>query len=198
MSINELEAKARELRQLQALIDEAQAEAEALKDAIKAAMGDREAIQAGEIRSPGKPSPLPGLTRWHSARPSRTWRSASPTPRPPAGFVWRKGSPAAEVPAKIWGYPCRICRRPCVRFGHRGHIPSRPTVVGFSDNGGFFIQERRARSRGAWVPYKSAGACRFAPPCLGAENPTALSDLPLPWCLGQLTAWEAAPPENLP
>ena len=27
-----------------------------------------------------------------------------------------------------------------------GHIPSRPTVVGFSDNGGFFIQERRARS----------------------------------------------------
>jgi len=48
MSINELEAKARELRQLQALIDEAQVEAEALKDAIKAAMGDREAIQAGE------------------------------------------------------------------------------------------------------------------------------------------------------
>lgn len=50
MSINELEAKARELRQLQALIDEAQAEAEDLKDAIKAAMGDREAIQAGEYK----------------------------------------------------------------------------------------------------------------------------------------------------
>lgn len=50
MSINELEAKARELRQLQALIDEAQAEAEALKDAIKAAMGDREAIQTGEYK----------------------------------------------------------------------------------------------------------------------------------------------------
>lgn len=50
MSINELEAKARDLRQLQALIDEAQAEAEALKDAIKAAMGDREAIQAGEYK----------------------------------------------------------------------------------------------------------------------------------------------------
>ena len=44
MSINELEAKARELRQLQALIDEAQAEAEALKDAIKAAMGDRKSV----------------------------------------------------------------------------------------------------------------------------------------------------------
>ena len=48
MSINEIEAKARELRQLQALIEEAQAEAEALKDAIKAAMGDSDSIQAGE------------------------------------------------------------------------------------------------------------------------------------------------------
>ena len=50
MSINEMEAKARELRQLQALIDDAQAEAEALKDAIKAAMGDSESIQAGEYK----------------------------------------------------------------------------------------------------------------------------------------------------
>ena len=48
MSINEMEAKARELRQLQNLIEEAQAEAEALKDTIKAAMGDSESIQAGE------------------------------------------------------------------------------------------------------------------------------------------------------
>ena len=48
MSINEMEAKARELRQLQALIEEAQAEAEAIKDALKAAMGDAESIQAGE------------------------------------------------------------------------------------------------------------------------------------------------------
>ncbi len=55
MSINELEAKARELRQLQALIDEAQAEAEALKDAIKATMGDRETIQAGEYKITWKP-----------------------------------------------------------------------------------------------------------------------------------------------
>ena len=50
MSINEMEAKARELRQLQALIEEAQAEVEALKDAIKAAMGDSESIQAGEYK----------------------------------------------------------------------------------------------------------------------------------------------------
>ena len=50
MSINEMEAKSRELRQLQALIEEAQAEAEAIKDAIKAAMGDSESIQAGEYK----------------------------------------------------------------------------------------------------------------------------------------------------
>lgn len=50
MSMNELEAKARELRQLQALIEEATAEAEALKDAIKAAMGSAEAVQAGEYK----------------------------------------------------------------------------------------------------------------------------------------------------
>ena len=55
MGINEIENKARELRQLQALIEEAQAEAEALKDAIKAAMGDSEAIQAGEYRITWKP-----------------------------------------------------------------------------------------------------------------------------------------------
>ena len=50
MSINEMERKARELRQLQALIDEATAEAEAIKDALKAAMGDAESVQAGEYK----------------------------------------------------------------------------------------------------------------------------------------------------
>ena len=50
MSINELEAKARELRQLQALIEEAQQEAEALKDALKAAMGSAESVTAGEYK----------------------------------------------------------------------------------------------------------------------------------------------------
>ena len=54
MSINEIEAKARELRQLQALIEEAQAEAEAIKDALKAAMGDSDSIQAGEYKTTWK------------------------------------------------------------------------------------------------------------------------------------------------
>lgn len=55
MSTSELESKCRELRQLQALIDEAQAEAEALRDAIKAARGSQEAVQAGEYRITWKP-----------------------------------------------------------------------------------------------------------------------------------------------
>ena len=50
MSTKELESKVRELRQLQALIEEAQAEAESIKDTIKAAMGDSEALQVGEYR----------------------------------------------------------------------------------------------------------------------------------------------------
>ena len=50
MSINEIESKVRELRQLQALIEEATAEAEAIKDAIKAQMDDSEELRAGEYR----------------------------------------------------------------------------------------------------------------------------------------------------
>lgn len=48
MSTHELEAKCRELRQLQALIEEAQEEAEGIKDAIKAEMGKDEVLRAGE------------------------------------------------------------------------------------------------------------------------------------------------------
>ena len=44
MSINEIEVKVKELRQLQALIDEAEAEADAIRDAIKAQMGDAEEL----------------------------------------------------------------------------------------------------------------------------------------------------------
>ena len=50
MSMNEMECKIRELRQLQALIDEATAEAETIKDAIKAHMGDTEELRAGEYK----------------------------------------------------------------------------------------------------------------------------------------------------
>ena len=50
MSTNELESKIRELRQLQALIEEATAEAEAIKDALKAHMGNSEELLAGEYK----------------------------------------------------------------------------------------------------------------------------------------------------
>ncbi len=55
MSVKEIESKARELREMLALIEEAQAEAEALKDEIKAAMGDVEEIRAGEYKITWKP-----------------------------------------------------------------------------------------------------------------------------------------------
>ena len=50
MTMNEIEAKARELRELQALISEAEAEAEAIKSTLKAAMGDSDSLQAGEYK----------------------------------------------------------------------------------------------------------------------------------------------------
>lgn len=52
MNMNEMESKIRELRQLQALIDEAQQEAEAIKDQIKANMTAQgaEELRAGEYR----------------------------------------------------------------------------------------------------------------------------------------------------
>lgn len=50
MSMNEIESKCRELRQLQALIEEAAQEAEAIKDQLKSHMGVSEELRAGEYR----------------------------------------------------------------------------------------------------------------------------------------------------
>lgn len=50
MSTHEIESKIRDLRQLQTLIEEAQEEAEAIKDALKAYMGDSETLHAGEYK----------------------------------------------------------------------------------------------------------------------------------------------------
>lgn len=89
MSINELEMKCRELRQLQALIDEAQAEAETIKDAIKAAMGTQEAVQAGEYkRSRGSPSQRPDWILRRLKRPCRRWPRGSQKKPPSAASLW--------------------------------------------------------------------------------------------------------------
>lgn len=50
MNTQELERKVRELRQWLTLIEEAQAQAEALKDEIKASMGPLEALRVGEYK----------------------------------------------------------------------------------------------------------------------------------------------------
>ena len=48
MGLNEIETKVRKLRQLQKLIEEAQAEAEAIKDDLKSVMGHSECLIIGE------------------------------------------------------------------------------------------------------------------------------------------------------
>ena len=58
MSTNEIAAKCHELRELQALIEEAQAEAEGIRDELKRAMGGAEELRAGSIKSRGGPSRL--------------------------------------------------------------------------------------------------------------------------------------------
>lgn len=50
MSKTEITAKVKELKSLQLLIEEAEAEAEALKDQIKKAMGDSEELRAGDYK----------------------------------------------------------------------------------------------------------------------------------------------------
>lgn len=51
MTTQEIVSKVKELRELQALIEEAQAEAETTKDAIKANMGGSDVLLAGEYKS---------------------------------------------------------------------------------------------------------------------------------------------------
>lgn len=55
MSTTEITSKIKELRELQALIEEAQAEAETIKDTIKEQMGDCEELRAGEYKITWKP-----------------------------------------------------------------------------------------------------------------------------------------------
>ena len=55
MSIMEMERKARELKELERMQEELAAEIEAIKDAIKAAMGDQEAITAEAYKITWKP-----------------------------------------------------------------------------------------------------------------------------------------------
>ena len=50
MSTQDITTKIKELRELQALIEEANTEAEAIKDTLKAQMGDSEELRAGEYK----------------------------------------------------------------------------------------------------------------------------------------------------
>lgn len=61
MSTHEIESKIRELREMQALVEEAQAEIEALKDTLKAAMGDLEELSVGEYKLTYRPVTTPRI-----------------------------------------------------------------------------------------------------------------------------------------
>ena len=96
MSMNEMESKIRELRQLQNLIEEAQAEAEAIKDSIKAHMGDSEELVAGEYKVTWK---AVTSSRLDTACP--TWPPPSPGRPPPAASAWHEKSPLHQRPSKL-------------------------------------------------------------------------------------------------
>jgi predicted phage-related endonuclease len=55
MSTQDIERKIKLLRELQRMAEEAQAEADALKDEIKAYMGDSEELRVGEYKITWKP-----------------------------------------------------------------------------------------------------------------------------------------------
>ena len=55
MSIKELEAKAQELKELQRMAEELNAEMDAIKDSIRIALGDREEVIAGAFKITNKP-----------------------------------------------------------------------------------------------------------------------------------------------
>lgn len=55
MSIKELEAKAKELKELQRMADELTAEMDVIKDEIRIALGDKEEVIAGAFKITNKP-----------------------------------------------------------------------------------------------------------------------------------------------
>ena len=99
MSSTELGSKIRELLQLQSLIDEAKAEAEAIRDAIKAHMGSQEVLRAGEytvleahkVRKNRRCGPESG--------PSRCGRPVHSGSHHPPFLCGIKRSPARASPA---------------------------------------------------------------------------------------------------
>ena len=63
MSEQDIIRKVKLLREMQRMAEDAQAEAEALKDEIKAYMGSSEELRAGNIKSPGRAWRAPGWTQ---------------------------------------------------------------------------------------------------------------------------------------
>ena len=104
MSTTELESKCRELRQLQALITEAEEEAESIKDAIKAFMGDCEAVRAGEY---GDMEVCKNRQNRHQGPfccPSRCGESIYQRNHHEKTLRGIRKAPLSEAPTKLYGY----------------------------------------------------------------------------------------------
>ena len=110
MSINEMESKARELRELQALIDEATAEAEAIRDAIKAAMGDAEEVRAGAYKITWK---AVTSARIDTGALRKALRQRSPKKAPCAASAWRR----TRRKRTAGSYPRHLPPTRCERLG---------------------------------------------------------------------------------
>lgn len=97
MNTTEITSKIKELRELQALIEEAQAEAETIKDTIKAQMGDCEELRAGEYKITWKPVES---SRIDTAAQCLRLRKRSPRPQPRAASALHEKSPLPECRPK--------------------------------------------------------------------------------------------------
>ena len=100
MSNHELNATARDLMSVRAMIAELEAEAEALTDKIKAAMTERgeEAIQGTDGKPPGRTSAAHALTARHLRQNTRTCTaSIASRPRPHVLFSAYENGP--HIPA---------------------------------------------------------------------------------------------------
>lgn len=100
MSTQDIERKIKLLREMQRMAEEAQAEAEALKDEIKAYMGDSEELTAGEYKITWKRVESARVDTVALKKAMPQMPKHLPRPRPHAAFALHKKSPLPECRPK--------------------------------------------------------------------------------------------------
>ena len=97
MSTQDIERKIKLLREMQRMAEEAQAEAEALKDALKAAMGDAEEVRAGAYK-----------ITWKAVTSARIDTGALRKALPDVAAAFTKGKRGASR-CRRWGRASYYC-----------------------------------------------------------------------------------------